>query len=37
MELCKGVKNEECKKTFQEKINSKIEYWQKALNMLKNN
>jgi hypothetical protein len=24
------------KKTFQEKINSKIEYWQKALNMLEN-
>ncbi len=25
---------DKCKKTFQEKINSKIEYWQKALNML---
>ena len=27
---------DKCKKTFQEKINSKIEYWQKALNMLEN-
>ena len=25
-----------CKKTFQEKINGKIEYWQNALNMLEN-
>ena len=27
---------DKCKKTFQEKINGKIEYWQKALNMLEN-
>ena len=27
---------DKCKKTFQEKINRKIEYWQKALNMLEN-
>lgn len=27
---------DKCKKAFQEKINSKIEYWQKTLNMLEN-
>ena len=27
---------DKCKKTFQEKINGKIKYWQKALNMLEN-
>ena len=27
---------DKCKKTFQAKINGKIEYWQKALNMLEN-
>jgi hypothetical protein len=27
---------DKCKKTFQEKINGKIKYWQKALNFLEN-